>query len=327
MRTTPFSSPIIRNESVTLNAPNSFTKELVPGQGWYQGRVRLLNSLTIGTGAGPVSEGELRFLRQLYLRTNRGEVVLDSVSARAMYKLAALLFGAPPRKDAIAAANGSYFINIPFCFADPRLLRPEDLILDTNRYESLKFEMTTGPLTDLFTAPGTATTSLFADLELERSRERWNSEQSPPMGFVQYQQRGPVDVTNDTEVQLEAAPDLSIMRILVGTHTSGVSGQPFQGANSDAVIDRLKLTNGDEEVVPERVWEMVQEENKNDFGMESILTGYALFDFVSDGSIKSALYTGDKPNLRLRWVNKSGVAAGYHVSVLVQGYRRLKQGV
>jgi hypothetical protein len=70
---------------------------------------------------------------------------------------------------------------------------------------------------------------------------------------------------------------------------------------------------------------MIQNANKNDYSLESVLAGITVTDFVRDGSINSALYPGDRSRLQYKWTNKAGVAAGDIVSLAVESFRALKQ--
>lgn len=72
-------------------------------------------------------------------------------------------------------------------------------------------------------------------------------------------------------------------------------------------------------------WDMGQDDNKCQYGLEAIPAGMLVIDFCRDGSLKSALFTGDKTMLQLSWTNKAGVAANDHVSLVVEGLRAFKE--
>lgn len=315
---------VVRGFPVNLNGRTQISNQFPMGPGYYEMHLRLNIVLTVGTAATPLAEGELNFLRQIRLQTDAGEVLVDNLPARALFKAAIAKTGCVPRKDAIAAASATYRIDIPIFFVDYKALRPEDTVLDTSRYNSITLDLVTGPLTDLFTSPGTGSVVLTADIDIVRSKGRWDSLNAPPVGYIQYSGRPPVDAASATSIDLERATDLTTKRMYVHTSTSGVAGQPWYGANSDAIIDVANLKDSDTNYIRDQTWAMVQDRNKIKFALESVVAGMTVYDFIEDGSLKSGLYTGDKNMLQFLWSNQAGVGANSIVSLMTESYRAFK---
>ena len=324
MRSSMYRQNVVRAKALSLNGPTQISAEFPLGPGYYRMDIRLNVALTIGTGAGVVAEGILNFLRQINLQTSLGEVVCRNVPARALFKLAIQKSRTVPRYNEIVAANGTYRINIPIFFADPTLQRPEDLVLNTSRYTSIVLDLVTGPLTDLLTAPGTASVVLTADVDVWRSKGRWPTD-APLVGVPFYGVMPVVDAAAQTYIDLERGPDLRYRRLLLQTVTGGTAGSPFVGANSDAIIDVLNLRDSDDNYVKDNIWAALQDDNKIAYASEAVPAGFAFVDFIRDGSVLSSLYSGDKSMLKLEWTNQSAPAALSNVSCLVEGYRNLKQ--
>ena len=101
-----------RPNLITVAALNNsgqtqFSKEFPMGEGWF-GMYLVLNlAVVVGTASGPVAEGELLYIKNVLLRTDRGDIICN-LPGRALWKIAALKSGALPYKDAIAAATATY---------------------------------------------------------------------------------------------------------------------------------------------------------------------------------------------------------------------------
>lgn len=316
-------SNVIRGATLNVGNPTVFQKELPMSDGWYKLNLRVNIALTVGTGTTPLSEGELRFIKKVLLKTDRGEVICD-LPGRALYKFATYINGSAPRKDAIAAATGTYRVSLPIIFADPYMNRPEDTILDTKRYNSCTLEVTLGGVSDLLGVVGTATVTATMDVDILHSLGPIPKEAEPHY-HISYTYRQPVDASSTTEIDMDRAADLAIMRVLTHESSSGTAGVPFSGNNADDVKDIVKIIDQDgATIVKDVIHEVVQDINKDDATLESIIAGCEIFDFVRDRSITSALSTGNKSTLKYQWTNKAGVAANDIVSLATQSIRTLK---
>lgn len=292
------------------------------GEGWYRLNLRINQTIVIGTGAGPVAEGELLYIKNVLLKTSAGEI-LCNLPGRALYKIAAIKNGTPPRKDAMAAASATYRVDLPIFFTDDRMKRPEDTILDTSRYNDLDLSVTLGTISDLFSAPGTATVTSTLDAEIERTKGAL-PDKAKPIFHINYDVAATADANTQTFIDLERTSDLGYKRLYVHECSGGSAGVPWAGANADDVKNTESITDQNGFIVQDRIHEMVQNSNKNDYSLETVLAGVTVFDFVRDGSINSALYSGDKSRLQFKWANKAGVAANDIVSCAYEAIRSLK---
>ena len=315
---------VITGAALNNAGQTPFSNQFPMGEGWYSLMLGFNIAIVIGTGAGPVTEGELLFIKNVLLRSDRGET-LCNLPGRALWKLASMKNGALPFKDAIAAATATYRVHLPIYFCDPEggpmhMLRPEDTILDTSRYNSVTLHVTLGALTDLFTAPGTATATVTLDAELERSFGVLPGEKpgegGRPIAHINYDFRPPVDASVTQSIDIERSSEMSLKRIYLHTGTSGTGGVPWSGANGDAVIATLNIKDQNRFIEKDRLWRSIQHQNKLDSQLESLLSGVAAFNFVSDKSIASAMATADKSVLQATWTN--GAAPANSIVTLTQ---------
>lgn len=313
---------VINGAALNIGNRKIFTDEFATGPGYYMMKMRVGITLAVGTGTGAIAEGELRFVKNITMRTDKGEL-LCNLPGRALYKIAVMKSGALPRKDAIAAANGTYYVDIPLWFVDQMLMRPEDTILDTNRYNSITLEVTCGTVADLLTSVGTAAVTATLDVEVEQSMGLLPSE-ALPIAHIGYGYMPPVDASVTTTINLDKSSDLFYKRLITHASANGSAGEPFSGTNADDVQNLESIEDQAGFIVKQRVHEMIQNRNKDDYSLESVIAGSTIFDFVPDGSMSSALWSGDKAKLAYSWNNKAGVAAGDIVTVAYEGYRTLR---
>jgi len=313
---------VITGNALTANGQTAFSKEFPMGEGWYQLRLRINYVVVIGTGAGPIAEGELLAISNVLLRTDRGEL-LCNLPGRALYKIATYRYGSAPRKDAIAAASATYRVYLPIFFSDEWMRRPEDTVVDTKRYNSVSLQVTMGGLTNLFTAPGTATLTINMDAEIERSFGRLPKE-AEPVFHVSYDFRPPVDASVTQNIEIERSSDMSIKRAYVHSGTTGTGGVPFSGANADTIQNVILIKDQNRFIEKDRIHAMIQDGNKVDAMLESVIAGLEVYDWVRDKSISSSLATGDKSVLQYSWTNQGGVGANSIVTFAAEMIRTLK---
>lgn len=314
---------VITNAVLTLLGLTPFSKEFPMGEGWWTLFLRFTINLTIGTGTTAVTEGELLIIKNVLLKSDRGEIICN-LPGRALYKIATYRSGEAPRKDAIAASTGTYRVTLPIYFADPSMLRPEDSILDTSRYNSVSLQVTYGSVADLLGTPGTATITANLDVEIERSLGTLPA-QAKPICVASYDYRQPIDANVLQLVDLERSSDLSIKRLYVHSCTGGQAGQPWSGANADTIQNVIILKDQNRYIEKERIHAMIQDVNKHDAKLESTIVGVEVFDYVSkDQSITAALATAGKSLLQYVWTNQGGVGAGSLITVTAEGIRSLK---
>lgn len=311
-----------RAQPLVASSPNVLNSNWPLGEGWYRMNLRLGILLVVGTGTTPIAEGELNIIKGVTLKTSAGETLVD-LPGRALYKIAAALNGTLPRKDAIAAASAQYYVDLPIFFVDDLMKRPEDTILDTSRYTGLNLVVTLGGVADLLGTVGTATATYTLDVEIERTKGKLPP-QALPIFHRYYGASGAADASVQTYVEIDRAPDIAYKRFFAHGSSAGVSGGIFTGANADDVQNLESIKDQSGAIVLERIHEMVQNQNKLDYSLESVLAGITIFDFVRDGSINSALYPGDRSRLRYEWTNKT-VQANDIVSLAFDAVRGLKQ--
>lgn len=313
---------VLTGGALNGNGTTTFGKDFPLGEGWMKMLLRFNNAVVIGTGAGAVAEGELHIIKNVLLKTDRGEI-LCNLPGRAIYKIAIYQSGQVPRKDAVAAASATYRVTLPIHFADLRMNRPVDTVLDTARYNSLQLQVQVGGVADLFTAPGTATVVQTVDIEVERTLGKL-----PPMGkpimHISYDYQQPVDASSTTEIHLERSSDMSLKRLYVHSSATGVAGAPWSGTNADDVQNVVTVKDQNRSIQQERIHAMIQDGNKIDAFLEAVIAGVEVFDFVRDGAITSALATGNKSVLLYKWTNQAGVAALDIVTATGEKIRTLK---
>jgi hypothetical protein len=307
---------LITGAALNTSGQTQFSKEFPMGEGWYALFIIINIALTIGTGTTPVTEGELLFIKNVLLRSDRGEI-LCNLPGRAIWKLAALKNGALPAKDAIAASTATYRVHLPLYFCDPeggpfQMLRPEDTVLDTSRYNSLSLLVTLGSTSDLLGTPGTASLVVTMDLEVERSFGRLPGnapgQGGKPIAHINYDMRPPVDANVTQSIDIERSADMSLKRGYIHTGTSGTGGVPWSGANADTVIATINVKDQNRFIEKDRLWRSVQYQNKLDSMLETALAGVLAFNFVADKSIAAALATADKSVLQTVWTNGTAPA-------------------
>lgn len=313
---------VITGAALTLNGQTTFSKEFPMGEGWFKAWLRLNFTVVIGTGAGPVAEGELLAIKNVLLRTDRGEMICN-LPGRALYKIATYRSRTAPRKDAIAAASATYRVGIPIFFADFAMNVPTDTLLDTSRYNSVSLQLTLGGLTDLFTAPGTATLSATFDMEIERSFGKVPTE-AQPIFHASYDFRPPVDASVTQNIDVERSTDMSVKRLYVHSGTGGTGGVPCSGVNADTIQNVILLKDQNRFIEKDRIHSFIQDMNKADAELETLLTGIEVFDFAREGAISGALATGDKSVLQYSWTNQGGVGANSIVTLFAEMVRTLK---
>jgi hypothetical protein len=322
---------VITGAALNPSGQTPFSNQFPMGEGWFTMLLEINIAVVIGTGAGAVSEGELLFIKNVLLRSDRGEIICN-LPGRALWKIAALKAGSLAYKDAVAASTGTYRVSLPIFFVDPEfgpfnMLRPEDTLFDTFRYNAVSLLITLGSVSDLYTAPGTATVTATLDVELERTYGKVPGDApgtgGKPIAHINYDYRPPVDNNAAQSIDIERSADMSLKRIYLHTSSSGVGGTPWSGTNADDRITSITVKDQSRFIEKDRLWRQLQHMNKLDTALETWLAGVAFFNFVADRSIASALATADKSVLQAVWVNNVQ-AANSIITLTQEAIRTLK---
>src|SRR5581483_2841009 len=177
--------------ALTVGGNTPFSKEFRLGHGWWTMWLHIAITVTIGTGAGVLSDGLLRAIRKIFFKTDRGELICNE-PGRAMFYIATYRMGTKPQISTLAAASGTYDVFIPILFADEDMIRPEDTILDTSRYKALDLEIQLGTTADLYSTPGTSSMTATLDIDVERTYGAL-PDKAKPAFFISYDHRPPQD--------------------------------------------------------------------------------------------------------------------------------------
>ncbi len=335
---------VVAAQALNVGGRTIISNALPLGEGWYAMTLRFAIVFTVGTAAGITagSDYELRVIRMIQLRTDKGELIVN-LPGRALHKIAWIKAGTEPYRDIFAAVGAptTYFVHIPIFFADPHAARPEDTVLDTSRYNSVTLDISMGPATDLTNVVGTGTYTATVDVDLIRSKGPLDA-QAKPVAHMSYDYRQPVDANVNTVIDLERSTDLWLRRLYVHSTVAGLplnNGQPFWGTNSDAIQNIVDVRDQSGFIVQQRIHQIIQMENKTQYGLDSYaddvaapannhgvaMVGWETHDFMAgDDSVNSALFTGNKSVLQYRWTNQAGVAANSFITAATESHRTLK---
>lgn len=322
---------LVQGAALNIGGRTIFSKELATGEGWHRLLIRIRLAVTIGTGTTPKAFGPWEIIRNLLLRTDRGEIIANA-PGRFWYYLNWIKNGVPPRFTTLAAATATYDVTFDVPFVDYATLTPNDTILDTGRYNSVSLELNLGTISDLFSVVGTATVAATCDISVVRTRGLL-PKPARPRWHIAYDFRQPVDANTVTSIELERSPDMAYKRLLMNSMASGTAGLPFYGTAADTIIDKVTLKDQSTFIIQDQVWNMTRDGNANDYGVEATaaagvyqagIVGLNVFDFIQEQkSIHSSLYSGDKSILQLSWTNATAPANSI-ITLGTEAIRELK---
>lgn len=296
-----------RSASVGVSTTTIFNKDFPLGEGWHKMIIHFEPVLTVGTGTGAISEGELTLFPSIRFRTDKNELIINSCPARFLYRMDQVKSGTLATKNAVAASNGTYNTHLIVWFIDPNMMKPEDTILDTSKYNSVQLEITQGGVGSLLSTVGTASLVTTCDIYLERVKGRLDPKIKPAF-YPEYGLIGaPVDPTSTTEFNPERAANLAYKRFHVAATagTGVVAGTAYSGPAVNTIISDLTVEDDTGFPFNTVLQDIVRQQNKSDYMIETILTGHHVVDFVLDRSILSALFSGDKSRLKVKWANQA----------------------
>jgi len=321
-------SKVLLDEKIlNVNGITTFTEELEGngGQGWYMLWLRFKIALTVGTGTGAISEGELAIIKAVTLRSSNNDYLINGVCGRPLYDLGRYQSERAPRKDAIAAATASYYVYIPVYFADPRLFRPEVTMVDTGQYESMTLDVTMGGVADLLTTVGTSSVILTLTAQVERTLGRLLEHQLPSR-LLSIVQTAPIDLSTTGVLRVPRADQVRIKRMLIYSGGVGVANTAFSGTPSDAIVSTVELYDGIGYPLKKQDFQILSERVAIDNALETRPVGRALVDWMQrdeNGSLWSSFDTTGLPALDLNMTILAGAPATPIVSVALETVRPL----
>ena len=306
-------------------------------------KIRLILTGTTSAGAAdPITWGLYQWIKGISLRTSRGEVLYNGVPGMALYKMNQYFDRSSPYHTPILAAAGTYYavLDLPVVF--PFLKRPEDTILDTNRYDDLSLEISTGAVGDTLVTPAANTlvctlgielvgTKSAVEMPLAKVADVTPAQRGKP-GYHLYCRTYPMlhaDVA--TEWLLESNDDLGLLGFMMYNH--GASGIPFIGsvaapANDHPTnvyfddVNRIWINNATPFTFQQDRQEMC-DYNRHGADLVSpvLRLGEYPHSFVRDGYLGEMYWPGAKAGTRLRWTNAT---ATDETDLVVWGVRNLK---
>jgi hypothetical protein len=319
---------------LTIGQPTIITREFPVGDPWLTMTLNLRGELNSVAGpTGTVVADAPTPLWALALTTDLDKDVIEpSVSSRALYRYAQVEQGTAGELVAptlVASTVTPFNAVVQLLFADPRMLVPEDSLLDTRRYNNITLTVTTGTITDIVTSPVNVTLqNVFLDLEITRLSPRVPL----PLDVVKVlpfiKRYAAITPAADTILQLDRVPTLALKRHLILTTSGSTAGVPFTGTGSNAILDTLRISSNRRDHFGSAVGgisrRVLQGDNKFDYSLETWPAGWYVADFVLDKSLLSSLATGDLSVLQSIHVYQGGLPGTPQLSTLWAGVQKLR---
>ncbi len=322
--------------ALTVGAPTIVTREFPVGDPWLDMRINLRGQL-LGGGVAPagtiVADAPLP-LWQLALTTDLDRDIIEpTLPARGAYRYAQFLNGtaddivAPVLPGIGATIDFNVAVHIPF--VDERLVVPMDSVLDTRRYNAITLTVTSGVLGDIVTGAANLTLqALNADIQILRVSPRVPLPLNIAKVVPFYKRFASQTPAADTFTNLDRIPTLAMKRLAFFASTGATAGVPMTGTGSDAILDTIRVSSNIRDHfgspsggISRRT---IRGANKSDYGIETWPTGWYVADFVLDGSLLSALATGDLSVLQSIYTYQAGLPATPQVTVMLSGVQKLR---
>lgn len=301
---------ILRAYTLVVGGPTYISTQIPVNNPVVAAIIRVNISLTIGSGSGAISEGELLFTKALSFRSDKNEYFLKNVSGRGLYKMNQFEFGSAMQKNAIAASTGVYSVVyvIPFC--DFSMKYPYDTIFDPEGrgYKSVELAVTSGGVADLLGTVGTSSVTATLDLEFVQLKEVVVPGGLKPRYAREIGNIAPVSLAAQTFLDIERSPDLSYTAFLLGTHDSSVAactiGVPFSGTPLNSILTDISLETNNSYPVKSLQWTLLNFINKLRIAEAAAPVGIVYIDMLGygllaqDGSYQGGLYSAKYGKLR-----------------------------
>lgn len=314
MRGNTVTETVVQGKALNMNGQTIIREDFRLGEGWYLLLLELVLTTTNTTGTGAISEGELNILKSINFRTDKDDMIYNNLNGRSLYRLAHILQGVAPAKDAIAATAGTYKVLLPMLFANPQLMREEDTILNTARYKNCELIINMGGIADLLTSVGDGAVTASINISVVRTQALLEEDELPVARpyFATTPQINPATLQY---IDLEKSPDLALLGLLAFAANSVTSGLNFSGTPANTVITDIQLEDSYGFPVRKQPFSLGQAASKQEFGIESMPAGWYPIWLAKDRSILSAYPTGDKSKEQINWTNvtlsTSGINAVY----------------
>lgn len=322
--------------SLTSGVATTITKDIPVGDPWLILTINLrgqLNSVAAPTGT-VVTDAPMQ-LWKLALTTDLDKDVVEaSTEVRALFRYAQFLQGTQGdiTTPVITASTVTDFnVAVQILMVDPRMMVPEDTILDTRRYNTITLTITTGQLTDIVVTPVNITLqNTFADIAFLRVSPRVPMPLDIVKSLSTYKRYAPLVPPNDFVTNLDRIPTLAVKRYLwfASAGTQVVAGAPFTGAGVDTVLDTFRVSSNIRDHFGSAIGgysrRVLRNDNKLDYSIETWPTGWFVDDMVLDKSILSALATGNLSVLQSILTYQSGLPSTPQVSIFQAGLSKLR---
>lgn len=291
------------------------------GDGYDMMMIDIYISITQGSMSGAISEGELLFIKNIYLKTDKHGAIIDNVCGRSLFYRAQKITGTLPYKDAIAATTAVYVVSIPVHFANPRMRRPQDTLLDMAGVKSLDLQVTLGGLSDMFTTTTGGAVSVTCDISVKKTIGPVDAGTTPVMQPYLCP-LNPWDPSVQQNIELPKTSDLGILDIMLFTSNSATSGVPWSGTPTANVLKRITFEDNVRKIVDQMTVTQIKNQNKVAFQYETIKTGLFILDLVREDSVWQAYSVGGKAKVNVNWINDT--LSTSQVSGLLDGVVSLK---
>lgn len=282
-------------------------------------------TVAIGTGTGAITEGELMYIKNILIKSDKHDVLVNATGRSLWYRARRIQKVNSPYKDAMAAASATYKVSIPIHFKnDNENRRPHDTALDMSGVEYFEVNVTLGSVADLFTTVGTSTVSTALNITVEKSLLPADKANAPLMQLYLYDMP-PQDPTVSQNIEFEKTKTLGIRKLMIFTSNNTASaGVRWTGQGINTIFSRVTFEDEMRQLHQQIAADNIQFDNLNDFPLSAVPAGLYIFDMEKDHSFWSAYGVGGKARVNLNWTNGAGAVAGTQVSVLLDAIKTLR---
>ena len=341
MRRPRESVAVVTGAVIPQNSRATFQTQLpLGGEGWYKMRIVLHVTVTQTTATNPIVLGGFKLFQQVLVYSSKGEVFCNCPGL-GLYYLNWNLNRKQPFFDINAGTTATeYDVIIDVPFAHSLLGREEDLVVDTNRYNSITCELQIGGPADFFGAgtEGDAALAIVADISIVRSKSAFEATGRPiSHPFIK---NLPPYALAVGYADIESAEDLTILGFLAIVQDMAASaafdpkiGVPFSGVPGD-FMQNISFGDNRIQLLQNLQMEFFKEERGQYAGIDHTdevaaigndLLGCYPYIFAQEGTVRSGYWTGAKSEIRLTH-NAAAIGAPTtpQVDVVIIGFRDLR---